>query len=114
MIDCAFFGALVGDAELKTSKAGKQYLRFRVAVGSGDDMQFVGVMLFGDAADELRDATKGTRVYCEGRLKLDTWTGQDGAERHGLSAMCAYARIAQIGARKPKRDSTDTFGLPHA
>ena len=100
MIDCAFFGALVGDAELKTSKAGKQYLRFRVAVGSGDDMQFVGVMLFGDAADELRDATKGTRVYCEGRLKLDMWTGQDGAERHGLSAMV--------------RLRTDTFGLPHA
>jgi hypothetical protein len=44
---------------------------------------------------------------------LDKWTGQDGAERHGLSAMCFHARIAQIGDRKPKRDSVpDVFGLP--
>jgi single-stranded DNA-binding protein len=111
MIDCAFFGSLVADAERKVSKNGKPYLRFRCAVGSGDDTQFVGVMLFGDCVDELGDATKGTRVYCEGRLKLDKWTGQDGAERYGLGAMCFYARGAQIGDRKPKRESVpDIFG----
>src|SRR5215470_16251549 len=36
----------------------------------------------GDGAAELR---KGDRIYCEGTLKLDSWTGRDGAERHGLS-----------------------------
>jgi len=114
MIDCAFFGSLVGDAEAKTSKNNKPYLRFRVAVGSGDDVQFVSVMLFGDCAQELAAATKGTRVYCEGRLKLDRWIGQDGVERHGLSVMSFYARAAQIGDRKPKRESVpvDPFGLP--
>lgn len=112
MLDCAFLGTLVADAETKTSKAGKPYLRFRVAVGGGDDVQFVSVMLFGDAIDELRDAVKGAKVYVEGRLKLDAWVGQDGAERHGLSVMSAYARLAQIGDRRPKRESTDAFGLP--
>ena len=113
MIDCAFLGALVADAERKISKNGKPYLRFRVAVGGGDDVQFVSVMLFGDCVDELGDLTKGTRIYVEGRLKLDRWSGQDGAERYGLGVMSAYARIAQIGDRKPKRDSVpDAFGLP--
>jgi hypothetical protein len=56
MIDAAFLGSLVGDAEMKTSKNGKPYLRFRVAVGGGDEVQYVGVMLFGDCVDELRDA----------------------------------------------------------
>ena len=31
----------------------------------------------GDGAAEL---CKGDRIYCEGTLKLDSWTGRDGAE----------------------------------
>jgi single-stranded DNA-binding protein len=112
MLDVAFLGSLVADAELKTSKNGKPYLRFRCAVGGGDDVQWVSVMLFGDCVEELRDAVKGVRVYCEGRLKLDKWTGQDGVERQGLSVMSSHARIAQIGEHKPKRESADAFGLP--
>jgi single-stranded DNA-binding protein len=103
-IECAMFGTLVTDAECKVSKNGKPYLRFRLAVGSGDDVQFVSVMLFGDNVDELSDATKGTRVYAEGRLRLDKWTAQDSSERYGLSVMSFYARAAEIGGRKRQRD----------
>jgi single-stranded DNA-binding protein len=47
---------------------------------------------------------RGARVYIEGKLSLDEWTGQDGAQRHGLSAVAWHCRLSQIGRNKPKRD----------
>jgi single-stranded DNA-binding protein len=71
-IECAFFGVLGRDGELKTSKAGKQYLKLNVRVGDGDGAQWVGVMVFGDEAVEIAPKLlKGSRVYIEGSIKLD-------------------------------------------
>jgi len=103
-IEAAFFGSLGRDAEQKTSKAGKPYLRINVRVGDGDGAQWVSVMAFDEAAIEAADKlVKGARVYVEGSIKLDEWTGQDGAKRHGLSAMSWHCRLAHIGRNRPKR-----------
>jgi single-stranded DNA-binding protein len=85
MIDCAFFGFLAADAETKVSKAGKMWVRLRVGVGKDDDLQWVSVAVFGQAAEVAAKLKKGDRVYVEGSIKIDTWTGNDGTERHGLS-----------------------------
>jgi single-stranded DNA-binding protein len=104
-IECAFFGALSRDAELKVSKAGKRYLRLNVRAGDGDTAQWVSVMCFDEKAiDVAEQMTKGARVYCEGRLEVTEWAGQDGAKRHGLSCMSWHTRLAQIGRQKPKRE----------
>jgi single-stranded DNA-binding protein len=103
-IECAFFGALSRDAELKTSKAGRSYLRLNVRVGDSD-AQWVNVMAFDERAIEQADKlTKGAKVYIEGGgLKIDEWTGADGAKRHGLSCMSWHCRLSEIGRNKPKR-----------
>jgi single-stranded DNA-binding protein len=102
-IEAAFFGALGRDAEAKTSKAGKAYLRLNVRVGDGDGVQWVSVMAFDqnaiDAADKL---LKGARVYVEGSLSVTEWSGQDGVKRHGLSVMSWHCRLSQIGRNKPR------------
>jgi single-strand DNA-binding protein len=103
-IEAAMFGALGKDAELKTSGSGKQYLRLNLRVGDGDAVQWVNAMTFdADAiavADKMR---KGARVYIEGKLSLDEWTGQDGAKRHRLSLMSGHCRLSQIGRNRPPR-----------
>jgi single-stranded DNA-binding protein len=104
-IEAAFFGALAADAEQKVSKADRRYLRFRVRVGDGDSAQWVSVMSFDERAIDVADKmTKGARIYCEGRLEISEWRGQDGAQRHGLSCMSWHTRLAQIGRQKPKRE----------
>jgi single-stranded DNA-binding protein len=107
-IESAFFGALGADAESKVSKAGKSYMRLRVRVGDGDGAQWVSVMCFDPdaiaAADKL---VKGARLYVEGRISLDEWTGQDGSARHGLSCLSWHTRLSQIGRQKPKREHDD-------
>jgi single-stranded DNA-binding protein len=85
MIDCAFFGFLAADAETKVSKAGKTWARLRVGVGKDDNLQWVSVTVFGQAAEVAAKLKKGDRCYVEGSIKVDTWMGNDGTERHGLS-----------------------------
>jgi single-strand DNA-binding protein len=103
MIDCAFHGSVVRDAEAKISKSGKPYARFTVRDGEGDAALFVSVMYFGgDCADLAAKATKGTGIYVEGRLSLDRWE-KDGEQRTGLSVMSGHCRVAAIGRNKPER-----------
>jgi single-stranded DNA-binding protein len=105
-IEAAFFGTLSRDAENKTSKGGKSYLRMNVRTGDGDAAQWVSVMAFDPAAIERADEfTKGSRVYCEGTIRLDEWTSADGAMKRGLSCLARHARLSQIGRNKPPRES---------
>jgi hypothetical protein len=85
-IECAFTERIGQEPMLKESKAGKPWLSFSVAVGEGDDVQWLQVAAFGAKAEELAGAVKKSdRVYVEGRLKLNTWTGKDGTAQAGLS-----------------------------
>ena len=47
-----------------------------------DETCFVDCQAFGKTAETLNKyMTKGKPVFIEGRLKFDTWTGQDGTKR---------------------------------
>jgi single-stranded DNA-binding protein len=113
-IEAAFFGTLGRDAEAKTSKAGKPYLRLNIRVGDGDALQWVNCTSFdSEAVAAAERLVKGAKVYVEGRLTLDEWTSNDGTQRHGLSVMSFHTRIAQIGRNKPpKRDDDDASTAP--
>jgi single-stranded DNA-binding protein len=103
-IEAAFFGTLARDAERKTSKAGKAYLRLAIRVGDGDAAQWVNVTSFDAEAIAQADwLVKGARVYVEGGVKLDEWTAADGARRHGLSCLSWHTRLAAIGRNASKR-----------
>ena len=103
-IDCAFYGFLAADADARTSKAGKAWTRLRVGVGRDDEVQWVQVACFGKAAETAATLKKGDRVYCEGSIKLDTWRGNDGVERHTL-AVAAFKceQTHKIGRAREKR-----------
>ena len=108
-IECAFIAFLPADPELRTSQAGKPFLTFNAGVGEGDDVQWLRVACFGGRAVELsRILAKGSKVYCEGRLTLQNWTGKDGSERHGLNvAAWRVEPLRQIGRNKPKQAKPD-------
>jgi single-stranded DNA-binding protein len=114
-IDVAFYGFLAADADARVSKNGKQWVRLRVGVGSDDEMQWVNVSVFGKAAETAATLKKSDRVYVEGTIKLDTWRGNDGIERHGLSvATFKCERTHKIGRARDKRTSDHTSDDEHA
>jgi single-stranded DNA-binding protein len=104
-IDCAFHGFLAADAEAKTSQAGKKWARLRVGAGKDDAVQWVSVAVFGKAAETAAELKKGDRCYIEGAIKLDTWRGNDGTERHSL-AVSAFKveKTHQIGRNRPRSE----------
>jgi single-stranded DNA-binding protein len=107
-IEVALFGVLGRDAESKVSKSGKPYLRLNIRSGDGDAAQWINAMTFDPDAIALASKfVKGARIYLEGTLRLDAWTGADGVQRHGLSAMSWHTRLAAIGRNRPKRESDD-------
>ena len=114
-IECAFFGFLAADAEVRTSQAGKKWARLRVGVGKDDAVQWVSVAVFGKAADTAAELKKGDRCYCEGGIKLDAWRGNDGAEKHGLSVSSfKIEKTHEIGRNRPKRDPRPDKPTPAA
>jgi single-stranded DNA-binding protein len=112
-IECAFFGALGRDAEAKTSKNGKNYLRLNMRVGDGETAQWISVTAFDQRAIEQADKfVKGARVYVEGKLSSDEWTAQDGTKRHGLSVMSWHCRLSEIGRNKSTHKNGDAKPRP--
>jgi single-stranded DNA-binding protein len=108
-IDCAFYGFLAAAAEARTSQAGKPWVRLRVGVGKDDALQWVQVAVFGKAAEIAADLKKSDRVYVEGTIKLDSWRGNDGIERHGLSVAAFKCEPThRIGRNKPDRKPTNS------
>jgi len=108
-IEAALFGTLGRDAEPKTSKNGRLYLRVNIACGEGDATQWVSAMVFDERAIAVADKlVKGARVYVEGRLSLSEWTAQDGTTRTGLSVLSWHCRLSQIGRAKTKSEKPKT------
>ena len=112
-IEAALEGRLGRDPELKMVKGGTMpMLMLAIAVEetakAGDDPKttWVNAKLFGDKARVAAEAlAKGDKVYVEGRLSLDTWTGNDGQARTGLSLVANVAQpLGKIGHRKPKTE----------
>jgi single-strand DNA-binding protein len=120
IIEACFTGRLGSDPELRTSQAGKPWCRFSVAVGYGDEVQWVSVVAFGETAERAVERLgKGQRAYVEGAIKLNTWTDRDGRERHGLQCAAHYIdRQAPKAHKSAKRSSpagaTDARPEQHA
>jgi single-stranded DNA-binding protein len=104
-IEVAFFATVIRDPEPKTSQSGKPYMRINCRDGDGEQAQWINVTVFGDQVAELAGkVVKGSRVYVEGRLSLDEWTGQDGVKRHGLSVAAWRFELPKIGRNRPPRE----------
>jgi single-strand DNA-binding protein len=111
-IEAAFIGRVGRDPDLRTSQSGNPWTALSVAVGEGEEVQWIRVAVFGERAEQLAGQLhKGDRVYVEGRLKLDTWTAQDGKERTGLSVAAWKAeKLGEIGRHKPARPKAPLEG----
>ena len=116
-IETAFIGRVGQDPELKTAAgSGKPWARLSVAVGRDDEIQWLSVAVFGEAAERLcASLHKGDRVYVEGTLRLSEWAGRNGEKRTGLSVAAWKAeKLGAIGRNKPAKarskdaEATDT------
>ena len=84
-------GNLGGDPEMRYTSNGDAVTSFSVATNrryttrdgeQREETEWFRVVTWRQLAEQCNQyLTKGRRVYVEGRLKSDTWTGQDGTTR---------------------------------
>ena len=110
-------GNLTRDPQLKYLPSNTPVCDFGLAINhrwrdkdgnQKEDVCFVDVSAFGRQGEVINQyMTKGKSILIEGRLKLDTWTGQDGQKRskHGV----IVENFTFVGPR----DAGQGGGAPH-
>ncbi len=85
MITANASGRLAFDAREINTRSGKPMTQARMACQDGDSPTlWIDLVAFGDNAAWLARCAKGDRVSAIGTLKLNRWTGKDGAEKECL------------------------------
>jgi single-strand DNA-binding protein len=112
-------GNLTRDVELRYLQSGMAVTDIGLAVNEKyknsngewvEDVTFVDVTAWGRTAEVMSEyLSKGSPVFIEGRLKLDTWEGQDGQKRSKLKVTCD--RMQLIG---PKGQARPEGAAPRA
>jgi single-strand DNA-binding protein len=112
-IHVATIGRVSSEPELKYTATAKAVLNFSVGVfenrpnGDGAEATWLRVACWEQLAEDLAERLhKGDEVYLEGRLKLNTWTAQDGTERTNLNVSAWKVEpLGHIGRRASKREA---------
>ena len=100
-------GNLTRDIELRYIPSGMAVTDIGLAVNDRrknangewiEETTFVDVTVWGRTAEVMSEyLSKGSPVFIEGRLKLDSWEAQDGQKRSKLKVICE--RMQLIGAK---------------
>ncbi|OGB00437.1 MAG: hypothetical protein A3E25_05470 [Burkholderiales bacterium RIFCSPHIGHO2_12_FULL_69_20] len=114
-------GKLIANPERRAGTGGKPFVLAKVIAHDGEADSLVSVIAFGSAAEQIGALTKGDALAINGRAKVSTWTGKDGAPRAGLSitadiVMTAYQlkrkrqAVAAAGDHAPPAPPLDAEG----
>jgi single-strand DNA-binding protein len=115
-------GNLTRDVELRYLQSGTAVTDIGLAVNDKyknsngewiEEVTFVDVTAWGRTAEVMSEyLSKGSPVFIEGRLKLDTWEGQDGQKRSKLKVTCD--RMQLIGSKGQGGQGGPQGGAPRA
>lgn len=100
-------GRVGGDPDFRYSANGAPFLTFSMAAddakkADGEAAEWVRVACFGEMAEQLNGKlTKGSRLYAEGRIRLEQWAGRDGEARSTLKLAAWVVQPMGIESRRP-------------
>ena len=103
-------GRVTRDPELRYTAQGVAMLVLNLAVN--DDRraedgptEWVRATAWGELAERLQDRlSKGSEVYCHGRLRLRTWQKQDGKQGAGVELSAWTVQPMGVGRPRPRQD----------
>ena len=116
MVNVNFIGRLGADAELRTSKGGKQYVAMRVATDEFRNGEkgtaWINVTYHGDRAIKMHDyLKKGSAVSVMGSETVGTYQNKNGetqVSRDVLADRVDFVNLGKSGDGQASETSTDT------
>ncbi len=113
-------GNLTRDPELRFTASGTAVASFGIAVNrkykSGDDWKedvcFVDITVWGKQGENCTEyLNKGSGVFVEGRLNMQSWETQDGQKRNKLEVVANVVQfLGKSGSGKAPMDLDDGGG----
>ncbi len=119
-------GNVGNDPEMRYTPSGSPVTSFRIATNRRyttregerrEEVEWFRVVAWNRLAEQCNQyVTKGMRVYAEGRLRSDTWVGNDGQTRftNEINAFTVLFLDGGGGERSGPRDSFGGGGDPFA
>lgn len=118
VLNLQLIGNLGGDPETKNTSSGSPMTTFRVASNRRyktpeDELrvetEWVTVVAWGKLGESCNQyLSKGDKVYVSGRLKTNTWTGQDGKDRFNVQCIAqAIEFLSSKGAGATEAEEDD-------
>ena len=103
MIEMAFFGRAIADAEVRQGK-GKAYVSFLASAETTDEegaetSLIIKVLAFGDLIEEASAIRKDDRVYIEGQCSISIWHSK-GVARPSVAVKAHHLRRPRVGERR--------------
>ena len=102
------------DPEMRYTPNGNPVTSFRLATGrtyttadgeKHDETEWFTVVAWSQLAEQTNQyLTKGKKVYVEGRLKSNTWTGQDGQTRFRNEIVASRVLFLDRGPQQKREE----------
>tara|TARA_B100001245_G_C22826227_1_gene397466 strand:- start:418 stop:846 length:429 start_codon:yes stop_codon:yes gene_type:complete len=106
------------DPEMRYTPNGNAVTSFRIATNyryttsegeQKEETEWFTVTAWNRLAEQCNQyVTKGMKVYAEGRLKSESWTGNDEQTRFRNEIVASQVRFLDRGASAPTEKSTDS------
>ena len=118
---CFLMGNLTREPEIRYIPSGQAVTTLGLAVnekyGKGDDVKenvlFVDVTAWGKTAENCAEyLKKGSPVFVEGRLKLETWDDKETGQKRSKIKVTAYRFSSWDGRGKPTETQGGDFAPP--
>lgn len=116
-------GNLTQDPDIRSLTSGTPVAKFDLAVNRRykdkngerkEETLFIQVECWGRLAEFCRDwLKKGRRVFVEGRLKLDSWEGKDGAKRTKIKVTADQVQFADLRPVEPGAENAPSKKEPY-
>ena len=108
-------GNLCSDVDLRYTKNSQEPVAsFRMAVGAGDKVVFIPIVVFGKQAENAaRYLSKGSSCSIEGSISMQTWQDKETGKNRTSYNVVAY-RIQYTGTKPVEQQPQQSSASPNA
>lgn len=108
--EVTLIGNLGKDPEIKSTPAGMQIAKFTLATTHGikkgdiweNETEWHSITCFAKTAESASKLSKGCQVLVKGRIKTESWDGDDGAKKYKTGIIAD--RVLSLGKKESNTD----------
>ena len=105
-------GYMSSDPDCKTFNSGKTKCSFSLGINAGKETTWIDVECWDNIAKNCsKILKKGSLVFVEGKLNLNSWVSKDGTKKSKIFCKADVVTFLNSETQKPKRENQNQEAL---